>query len=166
MPTRNALQRGMGPSMTQPALSVAEFAAHVVKRLCGRISVSSLSPQRSSPRLRRRGGPARPKRKAARPGVDRSKQAARGLLRGKDSQAGVSGRVCRRTETGNGVPRAVATFAQAATQWIRHIEREGGSYTYVRNCESVVKRRLTPAGRIRRWQASRAIRWTRYATNC
>jgi integrase len=38
----------------------------------------------------------------------------------------------------------VATFTQAVDAWVRHVEREGGSPSYVLNCEGVAKRYLTP----------------------
>ncbi len=41
-------------------------------------------------------------------------------------------------------PSAAPTFAQAVAEWIRHLERDGCSRTYVINCESAAKRHLVP----------------------
>jgi integrase len=51
----------------------------------------------------------------------------------------------RRGTLPKGAPGAAPTFGQAVNEWVRHVEREGASNTYVRNCESVAKRLLTPA---------------------
>ena len=44
-----------------------------------------------------------------------------------------------------GTPGAAPTFSQAVNEWIRHVEREGATATYVRNCESAARRYLIPA---------------------
>ena len=42
-------------------------------------------------------------------------------------------------------PSTAPTFAQAVREWLRHVEREGGSPTYVTNCAGVARRYLSPA---------------------